>query len=123
MRADVTARFSGVAPTSAISMAIDDGSAGTDVGSADDELGAELLRRAVAEPTPLGEVVAGVDVEQRQRHLRRAERLLGEAQEADGILAAGKKQRGAFEFARDLAHDVDGFGFEMLEMIEVVGRH
>jgi len=67
--------------------------------------------------------MAGIDVEQRHRNLGRAERFFGEAEEADGILAAGKEQRGALEFAGDFAHHVDGFGLKVLKVVEVVVAH
>jgi len=81
---------------------------------AHDEFGAELPGAAVTEFVKLGKMMAGVDVEQWQWQLGRAEGFLRQAQEADGILAAGKEQRGPFEFAGDLAHDVNGFGLEVL---------
>ena len=58
--------------------------------------------------------MAGVDVEKRHRNVRRAERFFREPQQADGILAAGKEQRRPLKFGGDFAHDVNGFGFEIL---------
>jgi hypothetical protein len=78
---------------------------------------------AVAELIQLGEVVAGVDIQQRQRQFGRAEGLLGEPQEADGVLPAGEEQGGPLKFTRHLAHEVDGLGFEVLQVVEVVGSH
>jgi len=78
---------------------------------------------AVAKIVEFGEVVPGVDVEQRHRQLRGTERFFREAQEADRILAAGEQNRRTVEFARDLAHDVDRFRLEPVEVIEVVGTH
>ncbi|OQB89208.1 MAG: hypothetical protein BWX86_02514 [Verrucomicrobia bacterium ADurb.Bin122] len=65
-------------------------------------------------------MVARVDVEQRERKFGGPEGLFGEAQEADGVLAAGEEQRRALKLAGDFAQDVDGFGFEMLEVVEMV---
>jgi hypothetical protein len=70
-----------------------------------------------------GKLVAGLDVEERHRQVGRPEGLFGEAQEADGILAAGEEQRGPLELGRHLAHDVDGFGLQVLEMVKMVGGH
>ena len=49
--------------------------------------------------------------------------LFGQAQQTDGILAAGEHQRGPLELRGDFAHDVDGLGFEVLKMVEVVTAH
>ena len=68
-------------------------------------------------------MVAGIDVEQRHRQVGGPEGLFGEPQETDGVLAAGEQQRRAFEFAGDLAHDMDGLGFEVLEVVEMVVAH
>ncbi len=86
-------------------------------------LRAQLLCAPVAELVQLREIVAGVHVEKRHRDVRRAERLLRQAQQADGILAAGKEQGRALELGGDLTHDVDGFGFQILQMVEVVRMH
>ena len=86
-------------------------------------LHAELRGAAVAELVQLGEVVPGVDVEQRHRDVGRAKGLLRQAQQADGVLAAGEQQRGPLEFRGDLAHHVDGLGFEILEVVEVIAVH
>ena len=49
---------------------------------------------AVAELDHLREVVAGVDVHDREREARGPERLLGQSQQDDRILAAGEQQTG-----------------------------
>ena len=67
-----------------------------------------------------GELVPGLNVQEWHRDVRRAERLFGEAQEADGVLAAGEQQRRALELARDLTHDVDGLGLQILQMVQMV---
>src|SRR5881397_2721492 len=64
------------------------------------------------------EMMARVHIEERHRDVRGTEGFLGQAQEADGILAAGEQQRRPLKLRGDLAHDVDGFGFEVLKMIE-----
>ena len=90
---------------------------------AHDQFAAELLRAAVAEFVELGKMMTGIDVEQRHRQVRRTKRFLREAQETDGVLAPGEEERGPLKFARDLPHNVDSLGFEMLKMVEMVGRH
>jgi hypothetical protein len=60
---------------------------------------------------------AGFHIEERHGDFRRAEGFLGEAQEADGILAAGEEQGGALELAGDFAHDVNRFGLEILQVV------
>ena len=90
---------------------------------ADDELGAKLLGAAVAELDEFWKFVAGLDVEERHGNVRGAKGFFREAQEADGILAAGKEQGGALELGGDLAHDMDRLGFEMLQMIKMVATH
>ncbi len=72
---------------------------------ADDQALAHLGDAAVAEFDHLGEVVAGVDVNQRKGKATRVdtvagmglEGLLGQAQDDAGILAAGKQQGRALE--------------------------
>ena len=72
----------------------------------------------------LGEVVAGVHVHDRKRDRRRRERLLGQREHDDRVLAAGEQQHGPLELGRDLAEDVDRLGLEHVELRErVVGAH
>jgi hypothetical protein len=85
----------------------------------DDELLAELAHPAVAELDDLGEVVPRVDVHDGEREGPGAERLLRQAQEDDGVLAAAEEQHGALELGRDLPHDVHGL---RLERAQVGGR-
>ena len=82
----------------------------------DDEPLAELRDPAIAEVQRLGEVVAGVDVDDREREAARPEGLLGEAQQDDGILAAAEQQRRALEDRGRLAEDVDRLGLEGCEV-------
>ena len=51
----------------------------------------------------LGEVVPGVDVEQREREARRPERLLGQAQQHERVLAAREQQARPLTLGRELA--------------------
>jgi hypothetical protein len=52
------------------------------------------------------------------RESARAEGLLGQAQEHDGILAAGEQQGRVAALAGHFAQDVDGLGFEPVEVVE-----
>ena len=71
----------------------------------------------------LGKFVAGLDVQERHGNVRGAERFFREAQQADGILAAGKEQGGAFKLGGDFAHDVNRLGFQILQMVKMVTAH
>ena len=81
-----------------------------------DEALAELGRPRVAKRDHLGEIVLGVDVQQRERKAIGPERLLGDAQHHDGILAAREEQRRIRGLAHHLAHDVDRFALEPVEV-------
>ncbi len=76
----------------------------------------QLGHKSVAELEHLGEVVAGVDVHDREREARRPEGLLGQAQQHDRVLAAGEQQHRPFELGGDLAHDEDRLRLERVEM-------
>src|SRR6476620_1943549 len=91
----------------------------------DDEALAQLRNATVAELDHLGEVVARVDVHDRERELRRAERLLSEPQQHDRILAAREEQHGPLSLGGDLAHDVDRLRLELVEVGErtAIGAH
>jgi hypothetical protein len=82
-----------------------------------DQALAELLDAPVAVLDRLGEVVSGVDVDDRERKARRAEGLLGEAQEHDRVLAAREEQGGALALGRHLPEDVDGLVLEGAEVV------
>ena len=86
----------------------------------DDQPLAELGDAPVAVLDDLGEVVAGVDVHQREREAAGPERLLGQAQQHDRVLAAGEQQHRALELRGDLAHDVDRLGLEGAQVDELV---
>ena len=89
----------------------------------DDQPLAQLGDAAVAELDHLGEVVAGVDVQQREREAPGAERLLGQPQQHDRVLAAREQQRRALALGGHLAHDVDGLGLEVLEVGQTCRPH
>ena len=81
---------------------------------------------AVAEGDHLAELPAGVDVQQRDRRARRMERLQQQVQQHRTVLADGIQHHRVAELGRDLAQDVDAFGFEPIEVgqsvIQVRGR-
>ena len=64
----------------------------------------------------LREVVAGVDVHEREREAPGPEGLLGQAQQHDAVLAAGEQQAGPLALADHLPEDVDGFGREGVDV-------
>ena len=84
----------------------------------DEQRLAELGDAPVAELDHLGEVVAGVDVHDRERELAGPERLLGEPEQDDRVLAAGEEEHGPLELGGELAHDVDGLRLELVEVGE-----
>jgi hypothetical protein len=90
---------------------------------ADDEPAAEFLRAPVSEFVQLGKMMSSVDIEERHRDIGRPEGLLRQAQQADGILAAGEHQAGPLKLGRHFAHDVNGFGFQILQMIQMIRTH
>jgi hypothetical protein len=91
---------------------------------ADHQALADLGQVPVAEFDDLGEIVAGVHVQQCKGQAAaeavarsaRLEGLLGQAQQHARILAGGKQQRGALETRRHLAQDEDGFFFQPVEV-------
>ncbi len=82
----------------------------------DDEVGADAFHRRVAKIEDLGKVVSGVDVHHGERQLRRPERLLGDVQHHDAVLAAGEEQHRTFELGRDLTQQMHGLRFERVEV-------
>jgi hypothetical protein len=96
--------------------------AGVDLGlhAGDDEPLAQLIDEAVAELEHLGEVVAGVDVHDREGEPARAECLLGQAQQDQRVLAAAEQQHGPLELGGHFPHDEHGFGLEGVEVGQLV---
>jgi hypothetical protein len=74
----------------------------------------------VPEPQDLLEVVAGVHVQQGERHRRWPERLQCEMDEQRGILATGEQDHRAVEFPRHLPEDVDSL---RLQRVQVIHSH
>ena len=90
---------------------------------AHDELDAKFLGAAVAEFDQLGKFVAGLDIQERHGDVGWTERLFGEAQQTDGVFAAGKEQGRTFKLGGHFTHDVDGFRFQVLQMIQMIAFH
>ena len=88
----------------------------------DDQPLAELGDAAVAKLDDLGEVVARVDVHEREREAAGAKRLLGQAQQHDRVLAAAEQQHRLRQLGGDLAHDVDRLGLELLQVGQAAGH-
>ena len=82
-----------------------------------------MLRASVAKFVQFGKMMAGIDVEQRQGDVRRPKGLFRQAQQANGVFAAGEQERRPFEFGGDFAQDVNRFGFQILKMVEMIGIH
>ncbi len=87
----------------------------------DDQLCADFGGVAIAKFDHLAKLVGGVDVQQREGDRRRVESLLGQPQQDRGILADGVEHHRTLELRRDLAHDMDAFGFEQPKMAKL--RH
>ena len=94
---------------------------------ADHQALAHLGDAPVAEVDDFREVVAGVDVQQREGQAAlelvaadsMLEGLLGQAQHHAGILATGEEQRRALEAGHHLAQDEDGFFLQPVQVLLV----
>jgi len=89
---------------------------------ADDEFFTELGRQPVAVFEHFGEIMTSIDVHQRKRKLAGAESLFGQFYERNRILAAGEQQPRSFELAGYFAQDVNGLGFQVIEVIKTFGH-
>ena len=78
-----------------------------------------LGHHVVAEVEDFLQVVAGVDMQQGERQRRRPEGLDRQVQQHGGVLTAREENDRAFEFAGHLSEDVDRFGLEGVESIEL----
>ena len=86
----------------------------------DDQANTQSADPGVPAREHLGEVVAGVDLQDRERDLGRVEGLLGQPEHDDGVLAAGEHQNRLLELRRDLAEDVDRLRFQLVELTQLV---
>ena len=69
------------------------------------------------------ELVAGVDVQQRERDRARIERLLRQPEQDRRVLADRVEHHRPLELGDDLAQDVDALGFERAQVVEPRRRH
>ena len=83
---------------------------------AHDQFGLQLGGAAVAEVGHFGEVVAGVDHQQRVGDAADTKGFFGAAQHHQRILAAREQQGGALESRGHFAQDEDGFFFERVQV-------
>ena len=81
-----------------------------------DELEPQLPREAVPELDRLGEIVARIDVKQREGNRCGAKGLLGEPRHDDRVLPSRKEEDGTLELRGDLPKDVDRLVLESLKM-------
>ena len=81
------------------------------------QLRPDLLRERIPVSDRLREIVPRVDVQQRERDLRRPERLRRQVRHDDRVLPAGKQQRRVLELRCGLAQDENRFSLELVEMV------
>ena len=79
------------------------------------EIESESTRGLISERDHLPEFPCCVDVEQREREVRRMESLHRQVQHYGAVLADGIEHHGALALGDDLAHDVDALGFQPLQ--------
>ena len=114
-------RVRGLHPVAAGLAVVDDDAVGDRVVDAGDhQAHAEAVDPVVAGLHDLGEVQAGVDLQDREGDLRRVERLLREAEHDDRVLAAGEHQDRLLELGGDLTEDVDRLRLELVELTQLV---
>ena len=93
--------------------------------AADDQTFAQFGHAFVAKRDHFGEVVSRVHMHDGERQFVRAvfelKRFECEMQYDDGVFAAGEQQGGVAAFGGDLAQNVDGLGFEPVQMRAVEG--
>jgi hypothetical protein len=88
-----------------------------------DQVEAELLRDAVAQLVHRPELPAGVDVQQRKWGQSRVESLQRDVQHRRAVLADRVEHDRVVALGNDLAHDLDAFGFQTLQVREPRRRH
>ena len=85
--------------------------------AAHNQLCSELLRTQIAEGRHFGEVVAGIDHQQRVGNAAHAKGFFRALEHHQRILAAGKQQGRAFKRSSHFAQDEDGFLFQRIQML------
>src|SRR5690606_16796003 len=91
--------------------------------AAHDQLHTMFGHEPIAEFDRFLEVVAGIDVHQRERYAARKEGLSCEVETYDRILATAEEQGRTFELGRHLAPDVDAFALQFLQVRKSVRMH
>ncbi len=79
---------------------------------------AEPLDFCVTVGQHLGEIVAGVDVQQRERHPAGPEGLRGQVQQHGGVLAAAEQQHRPFQLGDRLPNDVQRLRLQQVEVVK-----
>ena len=89
---------------------------------ADDELGAKLRHKGVAIINSLLEIVAGVNVQERERNMARLESFVRKVSYHYRIFATRKKDDRAFKLRSHFAQDVNGLGLEFFKVCNLIHR-
>ena len=84
----------------------------------DDKLHSGLAGHAFAELVHLRKLPGRIHVKQREGRRRRTERLLRQPHQHRTVLADGVEDDRLCKRGRDLAHDMNGFSLELVEMAE-----
>ena len=82
-----------------------------------DQLHPGFRREPVPQRVELGELPAGVDVQERERRPRREEGFPREVQHDHAVLAAGEEHDRPLRLGHRLADDVDRLRFQSVEMV------
>ena len=82
----------------------------------DAQVHAGLDGTTIPEGDHLAKLPRGIHVQQRDRRARRMEGLEQQVQQHRTVLADRIQQHRVAELGRHLAHDVDAFGFELVEV-------
>ena len=84
--------------------------------AAHDQVGLQFGSALVTEGGHFGEVVAGVDHQQREGDAAAAERLFCAGEQHQRVLATGEQQGGTFEAGSNFAQQEDGFLFQGVQV-------
>src|SRR3546814_9207009 len=82
----------------------------------DDEGFAQLIDTLITKGDDLTKVMAGIDMHQGKRKTRRAEGLLGQAQQYDGIFTAREQEHRTFALGGHLSQNINGFRLQPVQM-------
>ena len=90
---------------------------------ADDQLDIVAFRQVIAEVERFLEVVARVDMQQREGDAAGGEGAARQLDHDNRVLAAGEEQDRAFKLRGHFAHDKDGFGFQLHKVSALLPVH